>query len=151
EITGKNIDVTWWYVRNPSDPSTFCWLSADLIDAVGNTDVLPVVNAPPAQVTDIQFVIDPPSLNVSCTAFPQYITITVAITTNGPTMVTFRWETSEGEAINADPLLFLEASSKSVFVYYKIPAAKDYWIQVHILSPNDISSRTTFKATCVPQ
>src|SRR5262249_25923186 len=35
EIVGKNIDLTWWYVKNPSDPSTFCWLAADLIDAAG--------------------------------------------------------------------------------------------------------------------
>jgi hypothetical protein len=150
EIVGKNIDVTWWYVKNPSDPSTFCWLAADLIDATGSTDALPVVPVPPAQVTDVQVILDPPSLNVSCQAFPQYINVNVAITTNGPTTVTFRWETSEGEVINADALLFLEAGSKNAFVYYRVKSAKDYWFQAHILSPNDTTGRTTFKAACVP-
>lgn len=150
EIVGKNIDVTWWYVKNPSNPSTFCWLAASLINAVGRVDSLPVVEAPPAQVTDIQLRIDPPSLNVSCTAFPQYITVNADIITNGPTTVTWRWETSEGEAISANPLLFLETGSQSDFVYYKVNAAKDYWIQVHILSPNDITGKAIFKATCTP-
>jgi len=66
EIIGKNIDVTWWYVKNPSDPSTTCWLAASLIDAVGNLDALPVVEAPPALVTNIQVRIEPPSIYVAC-------------------------------------------------------------------------------------
>ena len=150
EIIGKNIDVTWWFVKNPSNPSTFCWLAADLIRAVGQVDALPVVEAPPGQVTNIQLRTDPPSLNVSCTAFPQYIIVNADITTNGPTTVTWQWETSEGESISANPILFLETSSQSDFIYYKVTAAKDYWIQVHILSPNDITGRVIFKATCTP-
>jgi len=150
EIIGKNIDVTWWFVKNPSNPSTFCWLAADLIRAVGQVDALPVVEAPPGQVTNIQLRTDPPSLNVSCTAFPQYIIVNADITTNGPTTVTWQWETSEGESISANPILFLETSSQSDFIYYKVAAAKDYGIQVHILSPNDITGRVIFKATCTP-
>ena len=150
EIIGKNIDVTWWYVKNPSDPSTTCWLAASLIAAVGNLDALPVVEAPPAQVTNIQVRIEPPSIHVACSSFPQYVTVTAEITTNGPATVAWRWETSEGEVIDKDSLLYLENSSLPVLMSYKINAAKDYWIQVHILSPNDTTGRTVFKATCVP-
>jgi hypothetical protein len=89
-------------------------------------------------------------MNVSCTAFPQYVTVNVDITTNGPATVEFRWETSEGESISASSLLFLEADTQGAFIYYKITSARDYWIQVHILAPNDTTGRTIFKATCVP-
>jgi hypothetical protein len=150
EIVGKNIDVTWWYVKNPDDPSTTCWLSASLIEAVGNLEALPVVAAPLAQVNNIQVNFEPPSLNVSCSSFPQYVTVTAAITTNGPATVTWRWETSEGEIFDKDPLLYLEGSSQPVLLYYRVNAAKDYWLQVHILSPNDTTGRAIFKATCVP-
>jgi hypothetical protein len=150
EIVGKNIDVTWWYVKNPNNPSTFCWLAANVIETVGRVDSLPVVEATPAQVTDIRLRVDPPSLNVSCTAFPQYITVNADIVTNGPTTVTWHWETSEGQSIGANSLLFLETGSQGDFMYYKINTAKDYWIQVHILSPNDITGRVTFKANCTP-
>jgi hypothetical protein len=94
--------------------------------------------------------VDPPSLNVSCTAFPQYIIVNADILTNGPGTVTWRWETSEGESINANPLLYLETGAQSDFVSYQVKSAKDYWIQVHILSPNDRTGRVTFKATCTP-
>src|SRR6185436_13456281 len=46
EVIGKNIDITWLYVRNPSDPSTNCWLSVDFINVRGNVDLLPVVGRP---------------------------------------------------------------------------------------------------------
>lgn len=150
EIIGKNSDLTWWQVRNPSDPSTICWLAASLVNATGNLDALPVVDAPPAQVTDIRVRVTPASMNVACNAFPQYAVVNAEIIANGPTTVTWRWETSEGEEINANSLLFLEAGSQGVFVSYRINTAKDYWIQVHILSPNDTTGRATFKATCVP-
>jgi hypothetical protein len=150
EVVGKNIDVTWWVVKNPNDPSTYCWLSADLVETTGNSEALPVVAAPLAQVSNIQVNVDPPSLNISCGAFPQYINVTAAITTNGPATVTWRWETSEGETFDKDPLLYLEGNSQPVLLYYRVSAAKDYWLQVHILSPNDTTGRTTFKATCVP-
>ena len=150
EVIGKNIDVTWWYVKNPDDPSTTCWLSADLIAATGNLEALPVVAAPLAQVTNIQVNFEPPSLNVACGSFPQYVTVTAAITTNGPATVTWRWETSEGEVFDKDPLLYLEGSSQPVLLYYRVNSAKDYWLQVHILSPNDTIGQAIFKATCVP-
>lgn len=150
EIVGKNIDVTWWVVKNPNDPSTYCWLSADLIDTIGNVDALPVVVAPLAQVSNIQVNVEPPSLNVGCSSFPQYVTVTAAITTNGPSTVTWRWETSEGEMFDKEPLLYLEGNSQPVLLYYRVNAAKDYWFQVHILSPNDTTGRAIFKATCVP-
>ena len=150
EVIGKNSDVTWWVVKNPSDPSTTCWLAASLVETVGNVDALPVVNAPLAQVSNIQVNVDPPSLNVACNSFPQYVTVTAAITTNGPTNVTWRWETSEGESFDKDPLLYLEGSSQPVLLYYRVNAAKDYWFQIHILSPNDTVGQTVFKATCVP-
>jgi len=150
ETVGKNIDVTWWYVKNPSDPSTYCWLSASVVEVTGNVETLPVVAAPPAQVSNIQVNVEPASMNVSCSAFPQYVTATAAITTNGPATVLWRWETSEGEAFDKDPLLYLEGSSQPVLLYYKVSAAKDYWIQIHILAPNDTTGRQIFKATCVP-
>lgn len=149
EVVARSTDSYWWYVKNPSDPSTFCWLAASVVDVAGNTD-LPEVTPAPVQVTDIQLGVSPPSLNVSCTSFPQYITITAEIFTNGPSTVKWRWETSEGEVYDRDPLLFLEASFQGGLLYYRVNAAKDYWFQVHILSPNDTTGRTTFKATCTP-
>jgi hypothetical protein len=111
---------------------------------------LPVVDAPPALVSNISIRIDPPSMNVGCNAFPQSVTATADITTNGPAIVAWRWETSEGEAVERGALQYFETGSQSVFMNYTVNAAKDYWIQVHILAPNDVVGRATFKVICVP-
>ena len=150
EVVGKNIDASWWNVRNPDDPSTVCWLAANVIIVNGNVDVLPVVDAPPALVSNISISTDPPSMNVGCSAFPQYIKVNADIETNGPTIVTWRWETSENEWFDRPALQYFEMGSISVFMEYKITIAKDYWFQLHVLTPNDTTSRATFKATCQP-
>jgi len=150
EIVGKNIDVSWWYVKNPSDPSTFCWLASGFVDVTGSVDALPVVESPPGQVSHIQLRVDPPSLNVACNSFPQYVTVYAEILANGPATVTWRWETSEGQVIDREALSYFEFGLQSIFIQYKITAARDYWIQVHVLAPNDKIGRVTFKATCVP-
>src|SRR4026208_1298623 len=40
EMIGQNLGSPWWYVRNPSDPSTLCWLAASVTDVVGNVESL---------------------------------------------------------------------------------------------------------------
>ena len=35
EVIGKSADAQWWNVRNPNDPSTECWLAADLVTVTG--------------------------------------------------------------------------------------------------------------------
>jgi hypothetical protein len=87
---------------------------------------------------------------VACDSFPHYVTAYADIVTNGPAAVTWRWETSEGEVMDKDALLYFEFGVQTVFVQYKIAAAKDYWIQAHVLAPNDVVGRATFKATCTP-
>jgi hypothetical protein len=78
------------------------------------------------------------------------VVVNADIITNGPAMVVWRWETSEGESVDKDPVLYLEFGAKSAFIHYGIYTAKDYWIQVHILSPNNMTERVGFKATCTP-
>jgi hypothetical protein len=149
EMIGRSSDSQWWYVRNPSNPATNCWLSASVTETIGNVDSLPVVEAPIVMVSKVEVTIDPASMNVSCDAFPQYVTATAEIFTNGPTNVIWRWESSDGETFDKNPLQYLESSSQSVQLYYRVKGANNYWLDVHILSPNDTSGRAYFKVTCV--
>ena len=150
EMVGRSADSQWWYVRNPSNPSINCWLSASVTETVGNVEALPVVEAPLAIVTKIDVQVNPITMSVPCASFPNYVTATAEIFTNGPTNILWRWESSEGEIFDKDPLLYLEGSSQLVQLYYRVNGADNYWLDVHILSPNDTTSRAYFKITCVP-
>ena len=150
EVIGKSIDETWWYVRNPSDPSNNCWLSDDFVIIIGNVEALPVVSPPEIGVTNIQVQVDPVSMNVGCAAFPQTINVTSQVTVNGPTILTWRWETSAGDVFADELLLFESEGTKEVRTILTVWSANDYWVNLHVLIPNDRSGGANFKVTCVP-
>jgi len=151
EIIGKNADVTWLYVRNPSDPSTNCWLSADFINVRGNVELLPAVGPPEIMVTNIEVRVDPPAMNVACDAFPQSVLIVAEISTNGPSIVRWNWQSSAGKrSVGDKDILFEEAGTKTVQDYYQVDGASDYSLTVATLLPNLVAGSTTFKVTCTP-
>jgi len=150
EMIGRNEDSSWWYVKNPSDPSTLCWLAASVTDTVGNVDSLPVVEPPEIMVTSVNVNIDPPAMNVACDAFPQSVIVNAFITTNGPSIVIWRWESSDGKTSSEKNLLFEEGGTKSVQDFYQVDSANDYSIQVRTITPNVVIGQANFKAVCTP-
>lgn len=148
EIIGRNSDSSWWYARNPSNPSTSCWLAASVTVTVGNIESLPVVNPAEVVVTHISVSVDPPAMNVVCDAFPQVVIVSAHITTSGPTIVTWRWESSAGDVSAEKNLLFEEGTTKTVQEYYQVNNANDYSIQIRTLLPNVMIGQANFKVTC---
>ena len=150
EIIGRNEDASWWYVRNPSDPSTSCWLSAEFIDTVGDVQSLPVVNSPVIMVTNVQVLIDPPVTNVACDAFPQVVTITARITASGPSTVVWHWQSSTGIVSSDKNVLFIVGDTKTVQDYYQVNGVNDYIVQVQTTLPNIMTGQASFKVVCTP-
>jgi hypothetical protein len=150
EMIGRNQDSTWWYVRNPSNPSTSCWLSAEFVEIVGNGQSLPVVNSPDIMVTNVQVRADPPVLNIACDAFPQLVIISADITASGPTTVVWHWELSNGYVSPDKDILFEAGDTKTVQDYYQVTAINDYRAQVQTTLPNIMTGQTSFKVVCTP-
>lgn len=150
EVIGKNIDITWLYVRNPSDPSTNCWLYVDLLEVKGDVELLPVVGPPEIMVTNIDVQVDPPAMYVACDAFPQSVLISADITTNGPTIVTWFWQSSVGKTSDSKQVLFEAGGTKTVLDYYLVERAGDYSIRVESALPNSQAGEAAFKVVCTP-
>lgn len=150
EIIGRNEDSSWWYVRNPSDPSTSCWLSAEFIETVGNVQSLPVINAPVIMVTNVQVLVDPPVINVACDAFPQIVTITARITASGPSSVVWHWQSSTGIVSPDKNVTFVVGDTKTVQDYYQVNGVNDYIVQVQTTLPNIMTGQASFKVVCTP-
>jgi len=150
EVIGKSIDAAWWYVKNPIDPSNNCWLSADFVVVTGNWEAVPVVSPPEIGVNNIRVQVDPEAMNVGCSAFPQTVSVTGQITVNGPTLVTWRWEASNGFTSTEEILLFESEGTKEVRTILTLWSATDYWVNLHALIPNDYSAGANFKVTCTP-
>lgn len=150
EMIGRNEDSSWWYVRNPSDPSTSCWLSAEFVQTVGNVGALPVANSPVIMVTNVYVRVDPPVINVACDALPQVVTLNVEITASGPSTVIWHWESSAGVVSPDKTVLFEAGDTKWVQDYYQVDKISDYIITVQTTLPNIMTGQSSFKVVCTP-
>jgi hypothetical protein len=150
EMIGRNADSTWWFVRNPTDPSISCWLSAEFVQTVGNVQALPVVNAPVIMVTNVYVRVDPPVVNVACDALPLVVTINVEITASGPLTVVWHWESSAGIISPEKTVLFEAGDTKWVQDYYQVDKISDYIIRAQTTLPNIMTGQTSFKVVCTP-
>ena len=72
---------------------------------------------------------------------PNTLTGGAKMTANGPGTVKYRWERSDGTQSDLRTLAFEAAGEKSVTNYdWRISSSGSYWMRVHILEPNDLSS-----------
>jgi hypothetical protein len=150
EIIGRNEDSSWLFVRNPSDPSTSCWLSAEFVDIVGDVQALPVVKPLENMVTDINVSIEPPVLNIACDALPQTVVISARITASGPASVIWHWSSSAGVVSPDKQILFVAGDTKTVQDYYQVDRVSDYIVQVQTTLPNIVTGQASFKVVCTP-
>lgn len=150
EIIGRSADSSWWYVRNPSDPSTSCWLSAEFVVTVGDVQSLPVVLPLENMVTGIQVRVEPAVINVPCDALPQVVTIGADITTSGPAVVVWRWTSSDGGVSSDQQVLFEAGGTKTVQDYFQVSAIRDYILQVQTTLPNIATGEASLRVVCTP-
>ena len=101
-------------------------------------------------VTNVEVTVEPVAMNVACDAFPQNVVISAEITTNGPSVVAWYWESSEGKVSQQKQVLFEAGGTKIVQDYYQVDRAGNYSIQVKTALPNITMGDATFKAICTP-
>jgi hypothetical protein len=101
-------------------------------------------------VTKVNLRLEPTRIVVNCDQFPQTVFFEAEITVNGPTYMTWRWEASTGVSSTDGLLVYGEAGTKIINDYYQIAAPNEYWIQLHILTPNESVTQVAFPASCTP-
>ena len=150
QATGRNDSATWWYVSNPGNPGNFCWVSADVTQADGDTNLLPVIQTSSSIVTNVELRVEPNRILVNCNQFPQTVFFEALITTNGPALFTWKWEVSTGAVSDVGTLIFEEAGTQAINEFYQINSANDYWVKLYVLTPNEIVEQVNFPVSCTP-
>jgi len=149
-VVGRNESLTWWYIRDPGNPNGFCWVSANVTETQGAVEELPVTQPPAVTVTGTNLRAEPNRIVVNCDQFPQTVFLEAEVTTNGPTFVTWRWEASTGVSSDNVILVFEEAGKQVINDYYQIGAPNEYWVKLHIFTPNEIIEQVNFPVSCTP-
>jgi hypothetical protein len=147
-VIGRDASLSWWYIRDPGNPNGFCWVSANVTVTQGAVEELPVVQAPVTSVTKTSLRAEPDRIVVGCAQFPQTIFLEAEVTTDGPAYVTWRWEASTGATSDNVILVFEEAGKQVINDYYQIGAPNEYWIKLHITTPNEIIKQVNIPVSC---
>lgn len=149
-VVGKDSTGNWWQIRDPGNPGGLCWVDKNTVTAGEDSRSVPVANAPFVTVTQLEVQTEPPRLIINCDAYPQIFVFRANITVNGPIVVTWKWEVSTGETGPDESLIFETAGTQSVQEFYRIQTPNDYWVNIHIFTPNERSARANFFAQCTP-
>lgn len=147
---GRNDSNTWRYVSDPGNPGNFCWVSSDVTQADDDTSLLPVVQASATIVTKVSLRVEPNRIVVNCDQFPQTVFFEALITTNGPALLTWRWEVSTGVISDVGTLIFEEAGTQAINEFYQINAPNSYWVKLYVLTPNELVEQVNFPVSCTP-
>jgi hypothetical protein len=149
-VVGRNQSSTWWYIRDPGDPNGFCWVSSNVAEIQGTVEELPVEQSPVVTVTKSSLRVEPNRIVVNCNQFPQTIFLEAEVTTNGPTFVTWRWEASTGISSDTVTLVFEQSGKQLINDYYQISAPSEYWVKLHIFTPNETIEQVNIPISCTP-
>jgi hypothetical protein len=149
-VIGRNDASTWLYIRDPGNPGGFCWVSADVTETQGAVGELPIAQLPFATVTNVSLRVEPNRIVVNCDQFPQTVFFEAEITTDGPTLLTWRWEASTGITSGDGNLVFQEAGTQVINEFYQISGPNEYWVKLHILTPNELVEQVNFPVSCTP-
>jgi hypothetical protein len=108
------------------------------------------VGPPEIRVTQIEVSIEPAAMNVGCEAFPQSVLISAEITTNGPSVVIWYWESNTGRISDEKQVLFESGGTKTVQDYYVVDRVADYSVRVSTTLPNTAVGEANFRVICTP-
>jgi hypothetical protein len=150
EITGRNGDSTWWYIKDPQNPGGFCWVSASVTNTAGNLALLGIIASPNAVVTDVTVKLSPNTISVpGCMGPVQPISLKGTITVNGPVKVKWHFETQQGGSLTSHTTNFDEFGAKNANEdYTPIVSAGTYWVRLVITSPNSQTGEAKYKVNC---
>ena len=149
-VVGRNDSSSWLYVRDPGNPGGFCWLSASVTELDGQADLLPVQPPPFVTVTKVSLRAEPTRILVDCSQFPQTVFFEAEVTTNGPTLLTWKWEASTGAMSDVGTMVFERAGTQLINEFYPVGAPNEYWVKLHILTPNVMEDQVSFPVSCTP-
>ncbi len=127
--TPGNIVVT------PSTTTTYT-LTARCGNAFATSQVTVFVNNPNFGVTGVTVNVNPGSANTCPAAF----VFSASITANGPGVVVYRWERSDGSVTPVLSLSFAGFGSQTVTTQWNLGSPVSGWARLHILSPNEVTS-----------
>jgi hypothetical protein len=99
-------------------------------------------------VTGVTASVDPQLFSGAC---PKSYVCSAVITANGPGVVTYRWERSDGGSSPLQTMSFAAAGPQAVTTGWARNETGNHWVKVRTVSPNEVlSNQANFTLDCAP-
>jgi hypothetical protein len=150
QIAGKSGDGGWWYIVDPFNSGRKCWVASSVTNTAGNLASIAVVEAPKATVTKVTLDLSPDTISAAaCPGAGPPIEFAGSIETNGPTSVTWHFETQQTGALPTDTIDFDAFGTEEFSTNYTpLLGAGTYWVRLIVTSPNDMQAEAKYTITC---
>lgn len=145
-LLGKYDSGGWWYIQDPRNSGSACWVWNQTTVAEGNVATLPIKAAPPS----IKIKTDKTSYNGSC-AVAQTITVTGSISSETSASVQFHFETSTGLTSPTYTANIPAGNSFSKSYAFSFTSSSSGTIQAVMTLPVNFNSNAiSYDITCGP-
>jgi len=145
-LLGKYDSGGWWYIQDPNNSSSACWVWNQTTVAEGNVATLPIKAAPPF----IKISTDKTSYHGSC-ATAQTITVTGSISSETSASVQFHFETSTGLISPTYTANIPAGNSFSKSYAFSFTSSSSGTIQAVMTLPVNFNSNAiSYNITCGP-
>ena len=143
EIKGRTVDTTWWYVNDPLNLGSFCWVAYDVVNTAGNLNIIPVVETPVASVTNVTA---DAQVTFSACGEANQVTFDGTLMVNGPATVTYHWEVSGDlqETLPDESLNFSQAGIQNVTTSDFSADCGEYIVTLVVTAPEETSVEREF-------
>jgi hypothetical protein len=145
-LLGKSDSGGWWYIQDPRNSGSACWVWNQTTVADGNVATLPIKAAPPF----IKISLDKTSYHGSCVV-AQTIKVTGTLTSETSTNVKFHFETSTGLSSPTYSANITAGDSFSQSYTFSFTSSSSGSIQAVMTSPVNFGSNAiSYDITCGP-
>jgi hypothetical protein len=119
-------------------------------NTAGNLAGIPIVEAPKAEVTKVTIQVDPKTIAATaCPGAGPSIEFAGSIEVNGPTSVTYHFETQQTGALPEDTIDFDAFGTEEFSTFYTpMLGTGTYWVRLLVTSPNNMQAETSYTITC---
>ncbi len=146
-IIGRNSDSSWWYVQLQN--STKCWVAASVTNVAGNVAALPVTSQSVVSATNVT-IEKPGDISVAgCMGPLMPMELKGTIETNGPTDVSWYFDTEQAGPLAASLMTFDNFEAKNFSDSFPPTlAVGTYWVKLVVDSPNSMVAQASYKIKC---
>jgi hypothetical protein len=138
-------------VVSPATSTVYTISATNSAGTVTRSAVTTVSSASLPPTAPASFSVTSATANTEPRNFTGCFNLNATITANGPGTVTYKWESTDGGGYSYTwNMTFLTAGTQKIALPVEMSALPSGPYRVHVLTPNDVVSNSTYYTTCAP-